>query len=210
MMRWLFRSVLLLAIGGCAGHRASLYGSEVPARNIVYVLECSGGLTDRFDEIQDEVLRSIGRLKQDQFFHVIVHPGDDHRTDEEVFSGRPVPVPPRENPPRALVTATPNNVAAAGKFLGRMIPQSGPDSIPAVRRAFEVLGSPPPEQAVIFLTVDRHVRNGRGLAKACSQLNRGKRIQLHIFLLDGADLSKKFLKKLAEDNGGRLTLFEVD
>ena len=206
MMRWLFRSVLLLAIGGCAGHRASLYGSEVPARNIVYVLECSGGLTDRFDEIQDEVLRSIGRLKQDQFFHVIVHPGGQW-ADPNVYGRDP---PPRENPPRALVTATPNNVAAAGKFLGRMIPQSGPDSIPAVRRAFEVLGSPPPEQAVIFLTVDRHVRNGRGLAKACSQLNRGKRIQLHIFLLDGADLSKKFLKKLAEDNGGRLTLFEVD
>ncbi|OPX24126.1 MAG: hypothetical protein B1H04_02695, partial [Planctomycetales bacterium 4484_123] len=79
--------------GSGAGPKSRFFGTGGSAYHIVYVVDRSGSMIETFDEVREEMKRSILRLSPAQTFHVIFF-----------SSGTP-----KENPPRRLVHAVPQN-----------------------------------------------------------------------------------------------------
>lgn len=109
--------------GSALAPKSKFFGSGGNAYHIVYVIDRSGSMLETFDAIRTEMLSSIGRLKPEQSFHVIL------LTDGI----------PQEMKARRLVPATQDNKLQAADFLSAARPEGRTDPIPALNRAFAVL-----------------------------------------------------------------------
>ena len=104
--------------GGSGG--GSFFGVGASARDIIYVVDRSGSMTDSFMYVKHELIRSISNLKRDQQFHVIFY-----------SSG-----PGVEMPARKLVPATEANKQAAYDFINGLYPEGQTDPSDALEKAF--------------------------------------------------------------------------
>ena len=143
------------------GTRSSFYGSGGNAHNIVYVIDRSGSMVSSFDNgVKPEVLRSIGRLKSKQAFHIILF-----------ASGTAL-----EKQPARLVAATLKNKRAAARFMQNLPPPGESSSpIPALKRAFAVLKGAKKPGKLIYLLTDGVFPNNMKVLRAINQMNRDKK-----------------------------------
>jgi len=187
------------------GTRSSFYGSGGNAHNIVYVIDHSGSMIDTFDDlVRPEVLKSIGRLKAKQAFHIILYE-----------SGAAL-----ENKPPRLVAATIGNKRKAAKFMANL-PNvgEGGSPIPALARAFAVLKGAKKPGNLIYLLTDSKFEGYRGVGisnekviRAINQMNRDKKVLINTFLINNPDeVAVNVMTTIAKQNGGRfkfISLFE--
>lgn len=97
---------------------------------VCYVIDHSGSVIERFDEIIDELKNSIGGLAESQDFHVVFFAKDAFE----------------ENPTRRLVSATEANKRDALSFLKKIVASGyGSSPIPALDAAFRAFKSLPNE-----------------------------------------------------------------
>ena len=106
-------------------------GTQARADDVVYVIDRSGSMTEggAFDQLRLKLAESIGGLDPSQRFHV------------NFFGEKKVPI---ELESRKLVPAVDENRREVGKFLEDTIPQGNTLVLPALERAFAVLGAPTP------------------------------------------------------------------
>jgi len=102
-----------------AAPKVDFLGSKGAADHVVYVVDRSGSMRLKIDELKAELLKSINGLSPSQAFHVIFF-----------SSGTP-----RENPPRRLVYATPTNKANASAYLRGIAARGNTDSSTRPRTA---------------------------------------------------------------------------
>jgi hypothetical protein len=117
-------------LGTSAEGGPSFFGlgqSATGARRIVFVVDKSGSMTDSFDMVRRELLRSVGKLTRSQKFHVICfsQKADDRPAYEE-------------NPPRRLVSAIESSRKELATFIAAVRPEGGTEPSPAMRRAFDL------------------------------------------------------------------------
>ncbi len=132
-----------LTPGGSGGPRTRFFGIRKNAYYIIYIVDNSGSMYRGFDEVRQEMLRSIGRLEPAQMFHVIFFSKGIGKL--------------QENPPKRLVTATEIFTRGAGKFLREtQAGGSGSSPIPALARAFELFKQLPDDRKgkLIYILTD--------------------------------------------------------
>ena len=130
-----------LTPGGSGEPRTTFFEIRKTAYYIIYIVDNSGSMQGTFDEVRQEMLRSIGRLERPQMFHVLFFSKDKFT----------------ENPARRLVPPTPLFTREAAKFL-REVGSSGYGSspIPALARAFELFKQLPDDRKgrLIYVLTD--------------------------------------------------------
>jgi hypothetical protein len=167
--------------------RSSLLGAGGNAHHVVYVIDRSGSMIGVFEEVRREVLGSIGRLRQDQDFHIILF-----------AQGLAI-----ESAPRCLVPPTEANKLQAAEFLAgaRAGLQSNP--IPALRRAFEVLEAPEGGGKLIYLLTDGVFPDGPAVMATIHARNKNKDVHINTYLCGGGDASTAgILQEIARVTGG--------
>lgn len=189
--------------GSGAGPRAAFYGTGGNAHHVVFVIDRSGSMFGLpFDLVRAEMLRSIGLLTEEQDFHMVFFNDGD----------------PIESPPRRLVPAVVpsgdervrgRNKAEAAEFLAGIQATSaelGTYSLPAMRRAFQVLQSADPRRKgkLIYLLTDGELEDGRELIEALGELNRNGDVQVNTYLyLHDSEQAKRTLQEIADRTGGQ-------
>ena len=179
------------------GPKSSFFGSGGNAYNVVYVVDCSGSMHDMFPDVRREMLRSIGRLRKTQLFHVILFTEDE----------------PLENRLKKLVPATRENKKEAAWFLSDVTPETRAltDPIPALNRAFDVLRGAKKRGKLIYLLTDGIFPDNEGVLRTIRARNKKKRVHINTFLYgtkppEAVDV----MKRIAQDNGGRYRFVPFD
>jgi uncharacterized protein with von Willebrand factor type A (vWA) domain len=149
-----------------------------PARQIVYLVDRSGSMTDSIDYVKHELKRSINELDEEDEFHVIFY-----------SSG-----PPAEMSTRKLVKATEDNKKAAFAFIDSVVPMGETDPSKAIERAFAVGAD------VIYLLTDGEFY--KGIPALVKRLNPQGKVTVHTiaFLYKTGE---EALKEIAAQNGGQ-------
>jgi DNA-directed RNA polymerase subunit RPC12/RpoP len=181
--------------GSGAGPRSRFFGTGGNAYHIVYVVDRSGSMLDTFDEVRDEMIRSVCRLSPAQCFHVIFF-----------ASGTP-----KENPPRGLVYATVARKGEAVKYLKAIQPQGQTDPIPALQRAFQVLGNTRNRKRgkLVYLLTDAEFVDSEKVLEAIRKMNAGKQVHINTILHHHrSPAAMKTLRRIADENGGRFKFVE--
>ena len=177
-----------LNIGG-SGPRSNFMGTGGNAYHVVYVIDRSGSMTGPFDDVRAAMLKSIGRLRQTQDFHVIMF-----------AAGLP-----KEPPARRLVPATKANKVAAGKFLFSVSTQGQTDPIPALKRAFDVLNraNKARKGKLIYLLTDASFPDNDKILAMISARNASREVHINTYLYDEkSPEARKVMKKIASENRG--------
>ncbi len=150
---------------------------------VVYVIDCSGSMTDSLTYVKHELKHSIDGLDIHQKFHVVFYSEGS----------------PKEMPPRQLVRAIPRNKARAFEFIDGVVASGGTDPSEALRRAFEV------RPDLVHLLTDGEF--DEGIARLVDRLNRprgGQRpaaVHTLCFLYQGSK-AVQMLQTIARRNGG--------
>lgn len=172
-------------------------GGGEPAHHIVYVIDRSGSMVDTFDGVRSEMLLSIGRLGEEQAFHVILFAKG----------------PPKEMPFRRLVQAVRRNKEVAADFVVECQPGHQTDPIPALRRAFAVLSHADrrrPGKLIHFLSDGNFPDNAAVLA-AVRKLNKDKTVRINTFLYGfRPPEAERVMQKIAAENGGQYKFVSLD
>jgi len=154
------------------------------ARDVVFVVDRSGSMTDSIDYVKYELKSLIGKMPEEQKegaqFHVIFY-----------SSG-----PPVEMPSRRLVGATERNKQRAFEFIDSVVPQGETDPSQAIERAFAAK-----PDTICILTDGEFDRSIVDLVK---RLNADRKVRVHTigFLYR---LGEAILKEIASENGGTYT-----
>jgi len=166
---------------------ATFFGAESRAKDVVYLIDFSTSLKGSFDAIRREMLRSIGRLGEEQRFHIILFAG-----------GRPL-----EPRPGRLVPATHAAKSAAAEFLARVQPAGRTEPIAALSRAFAVLGRGGRNSKLICLLTDGAFPDDAAVMRTIKANNAAGHIRINTYLYGGRASSAGTLRRIAEANGGR-------
>ena len=156
------------------------------ARNVVFVVDRSGSMTDSIDYVKLELKRAIGEMpekeeeEEENQFHVIFY-----------SSG-----PPVEMPSRRLVPPTQRNKQLAYEFIDGVVPQGETDPSKAIERAFAA------KSDTICILTDGEF--DRAIADLVKRLNADRKVRVHVlcFLYK---LGEAVLKQIASENGGTYT-----
>ena len=181
------------ASGG--GPKSTFFGSGGNAYNIVYVIDRSGSMIDTFDLVRLEMLRSIGLLRDSQYFHIILFSDDKN---------------PIENPPKRLVQANRRNKKDASKFLSTVTAEGQTDPVPGLERAFQVLKGAKKQGKLVYLLTDGVFPDNKKVLAAIQRMNTDKRkVYINTFLYghkppEAVDV----MTRIAQQNGGRYTFVE--
>lgn len=186
--------------------------------NIVYVVDRSGSMAPTFQEVQDEILRSIIKLQPQHDFTIIYFAGNDYI----------------EGPHKHLVEANSENKLAAGKFLKEITPEGSSTVLPALNRAFQILKYADPRKTgrLIYLVSDGEfagLSGGSRYTAANGKTLRGNQaviqwlrennpkeqekglVHINTFLFGNRDEeAKKVMQTIAKKNGGRFKLITTD
>lgn len=103
----------------------SFYGTYTPGDDVVYVVDRSGSMVTVFDYVRLNVQLSVGSLRANQRFHIILF------ADEKTIEG----------PGRGLVSAAPKNKISTVEFFEKdeVRPRGRTTALVALKRAFQVL-----------------------------------------------------------------------
>ena len=167
--------------------RSSLLGAGGNAAHVVYVIDRSGSMIGVFEEVRRSVLLSIGRLSEDQDFHVILF-----------AQGQAI-----ESPPRCLVPPTEANKLQAAEFLAAARAGSQSDPVPALRRAFDVLEAAPSGGKLIYLLSDGVFPDGPVVLATIHTRNKDKDVHINTYGCGGGNASATaMLQEIARATGG--------
>jgi len=186
---------------GDAGPKAEYFGTVAYGDRFVYVLdmsgsmnECSGKNTNRFERAVAELTSSVGRLRDDQWFYVILFSDKTRRMHDETL-----PIP-------QMVQATPENKLALRKWLSMIQPSGDTDPRDALCLAFKMRPS------AIFLLSDGEF-NGHKHGHKCSVLRGNPKVDeviaqnntagspIHSFAYEVRDARER-MNSLARQTGG--------
>ena len=184
--------------------------------HIVFVVDRSGSMVDVFDDVCEQVMEFVGRLRVSQDFHLI-------------FFAENKPI---ESSSGKLVAATRRNKLAVVDFLDMdrnldLIPKGRTVALPALQRAFEVLKSADVRGGkrkgkLVFLVTDGNFESLGGGSEYAGKFGNEAVIQwlrdnnadasVHVstFLFDRDDGGSNVMKQVAAENGGSFRLIGVD
>jgi len=152
------------------------------AKKLIYVLDCSGSMTEqredgkkRLDRVKFELVRSVAALPEDAQFFIIF------------FNNFAIPM---KAP--GLQRATLDNKRKYLKWAVERQGGGGTDPVESVRQALEL------RPDMIYLLTDGRI--GRNVPDDVTRLNRG-RVAIHTICLGDRD-GERGLKEIAERNGG--------
>jgi hypothetical protein len=170
--------------GGAAGGEQGAAGNpvfaETAARRVVYVLDGSGSMMNKFDVLRTAVDKAVGELKATQLFNVVVI----HEDDGVSFNKQAVP-------------ATDANKKLFYNYMKRTQPHGSSDPILALRFAF----AQNPD-AIYFLTDGDFPDNNKVIAEI-RRLNASNRTKVHtIAFMDRGEAYERVLRVISEQNGG--------
>jgi len=188
--------------------------SPLGVRNIVYVLDRSGSMAPKFDEVKRELGRAISTLAPVHRFHVVLF-----------SNGKTI-----EGPRRCLVPGELKNKTAAWRFVRDQTAEGVTTALVALKRAFAVLGGADDRTggSVIYLLSDGDfagitggsayrtpagkVLNGNeAVLQWLRDRNAAKRVMINTILLHGSDpTAKRVLRTIAEENAGRFKYISPD
>ena len=183
-------------VGDGGGKEPEVFGAKTRADNIVYVIDRSGSMTDTFETVKHEMLRSIGKLRYEltgeirrqQSYHIILF-----------AEGKPI-----EDRSRQLKRATYDNKVLAYEFLDDIVATGQTDPIPALKRAFEVLAGARRKKSVIMLLTDGAFEDSSQVLATIDQLNAGKTVRVNTFLYGNRPPEAvKTMKQIAQSHNGK-------
>jgi hypothetical protein len=164
----------------------NLFPDLKDATRVVFVIDASGSMLNRFDLVRQAMARGIGMLRPDQMFNLIVFQGDKFATFSSGTPGR----------------ATPEFKASALGFLGeKVVPRGETNPIPAFKLAFEQ--SPD----LIYLLTDGDLPDGAAVVRAIREFNANRKTQVSAIEISSA-LDRRMtpfsstLLQIAKENGG--------
>lgn len=196
-------------------------GGRKPAYHIVYVIDRSGSMVPRFDEVCMNLGNSIANLKPIQDFHII-------------FFGEGKTI---ESPPRRLVSANDDNKTDVAMFLDPNNVKIRPDGmttvLPALKRAFKVLENADTSNGktgkLIYLLTDgdfagmgggskyKGLAGNEAVVRWLKDNNKAGKIHINTLLFGDKDdktadaiLARKVMDQIAKENGGEPKLISVD
>jgi hypothetical protein len=186
---------------GDAGPKAEYFGTVAYGDRFVYILdmsgsmnECSGRKSNRFDRAVAELNSSVGRLRDDQWFYVILFSDKTRRVFDETS-----PLP-------QMVKATAENKLALRRWLSMIQPSGDTDPRDALYLAFQMRPS------AIFLLSDGKF-NGHKHRHKCSVLRGNPKVDeviaqnntagspIHSFAYEVRDARER-MNSLAKQTGG--------
>jgi len=171
------------------GEETSFFGAESRARDVVYVIDLSVSMEGSFGAVRQEMLRSIGRLSEEQRFHIIL------------FNEGP----PQEMREKRLVRATHENKSEAGRFLASVRPFGRTQPVEAIERAFSVLrGSG--EARLIYLLTDGEFPDPTQVMQAIDSHNRRADVRINTYQYGDDEPAAATLRRIAEESGGEYVI----
>ena len=179
------------------GPHSTFFGEGGDAYHIVLIVDRSGSMLDYFDMVVHQMLATLGKLKPEQTFHVVLFA---RGTADE-------------NPPRQLVYANNVNRAQAYEFLKKVTASGGSPTNPlaAIKRGFEVLASPPNKLPgkLMFLLTDGEFHDNQEVRRQIKSWNkRGDVLVNTILFAAGGEEIRRTLEQIARENGGQFKFEE--
>ncbi len=158
------------------------------AKYIVFVIDRSGSMVDTFGRVRVDILDTVGRMRKDQNFHVIL------------FSDGP----PIENRPRRLVSAVEKRKLDLVGFLKPIRASGRTDPLPALTRAFNILaGTKGKDNKLIHLLTDGVFPDNDKVLALIRRRTAGTGIRINTYLCGhrppAADM---VMKKIALESKG--------
>ncbi len=167
------------------GEETSFFGADSRARDVVYVIDHSVSMQGSFEAVRREMLRSIGRLSEEQRFHIIL------------FSEGS----PQEMREKRLVRATHENKSEAGRFLASVRPFGRTQPVEAISRAFSVLrGSG--EARLIYLLTDGEFPDPARVMEAIESHTARGGVRINTYQYGDDEPAAGTLRRIAEESGG--------
>ncbi|HOF17937.1 MAG TPA: VWA domain-containing protein [Phycisphaerae bacterium] len=178
-----------LSMGGPSGPRSAFMGLSGNAHYVVYVVDRSGSMSETFDFVRDQIIKSIARLGKRQYFHVILFADG----------------PPLENRPGRLVPATETYMLEVADFVRSVEAQGQTNPVPALNAAFKVLHEATQLSGkLIYLLTDGRFPDNDAVLKTIDANNRDRSVHINTYLYGPPDPQfEKILERIAEQNGGR-------
>jgi hypothetical protein len=167
--------------GGGIGPKSTFIGVSGRARLIAYVCDASGSMVNKFDDLRQEIRKSVSNLKPTQAYNVIFF---QEESVKSVDSSK-------------LVMATPEARDRTFKFLDATAAHGQTKPEPALELAFKL------KPQLIFLLTDGDFPDNDAVLKKIDELNRDRKVKINtIAYIDRGETYEKVLKKIATDNGG--------
>ncbi len=163
---------------------------EKPARHVVFVIDRSGSMVDTFREVCAQICISVGFMRKDQSFHVIL------------FSDGP----PLENGPRRLVPATVQRKVALAEYLEYIRASGQTDPAPALKRAFQLLGDVDRgrDNKLVHLLTDGVFPDNEKVLAMVRRMNPDRKVRINTYLYGHRPpVADMVMKKIAFESGGR-------
>jgi hypothetical protein len=180
--------------GGASGPRGPVFGNGGNAKNIVFVCDASGSMTNKFASLKEQLNKAIAKLKVPQTFDVVFF--QDNKAT--VFSKDRLKQ-------ETLQIASADNRRNASAFLEEVTVSSTSDPLPGLTVAFNR------HPDLIYLLTDGDFPDNEAVYKKVKELNKpdanGKKAKINtIAFIDPAkDTEKDFrvlLEKIANENDG--------
>lgn len=171
--------------------KTEFFGSSTDHRKICYLVDCSGSMKGIFEQVREQLYRSIKSLQQDQYFCVIFF-GDDRLF--EFGRGK-------------VFRATPQRKADACEFAGTIQPAGATNAFAALERAVHIYQHSDVKPSVFYFLTDGFELSDKNehkfAQKVINLLNRlapETKINTIGFWPQSSD--RKMLETIAERTGG--------
>jgi uncharacterized protein with von Willebrand factor type A (vWA) domain len=151
------------------------------APSVVFLCDSSGSMMTKFDTLRKQIWGAVEALKPDQTFGLFFF-------SEDGFLGFD----------RKLVEPTAANKRKVLDFLGKTAPHGSSNPIPGIKAAFAA------KPAMIYIVTDGDFPNNNEVLETLRKLNADKKVKVNtIAFIDRDESYEKFLKQLADENGGQ-------
>lgn len=164
--------------------------------DIVYLIDRSGSMIDSFKRVREELVFSVARLDPRHRFHVILF-----------ADGRPL-----EKRPRAMTPATATHKIALVDFLEPVRSCRQTDPIPAINRAFDVLGGTGGRRGkVIFMLTDGVFPDNELVLATIRGRNARRDVAINTILYGyRPPEAERVMRRIAEENFGQYRYVSPD
>lgn len=165
--------------GGQGPQFFGLGGEARAARKIVYVVDRSGSMMGMFEDLRQELKRSIDRLRKSQKYHVVFYSTD----------------PPLEAPPGRLVNAIRASKDRTFQFIDETMPEGMTQPIEAMRRAFML------KPDLIYFLSDGDIPEADLLKENLRTWNRKEQVRIFTIAYVSA-AGRQLLEEIAREHNG--------
>ncbi len=150
------------------------------ANSVVFLCDSSGSMMNKFDTLRQELRKAVDGLKGGQAFDIIFFFADGY----VALDGQ-------------LLLALPEAKRKAYDFLDKTAPHDSSDPIPGLRAAFAT------KPELVYMLTDGDFPNNALVLAEIRKLNAGRNVKINtIAFMDRGEEYEKFLKQIADENGG--------